>query len=178
MRTSWKMLAAMTVLISSAAVFAASEKCSESEKCPVKPPAASRELERMKSLAGRWEGTSPHGPMTVEYQVTSGGSAVVEKLAPGTPNEMVSVYHDSNGKLAMTHYCMLGNQPRLVLEKADAKRIKLDFDDDQEINPKRDDHMHAVTIEFKDRNHIVESWQGYHGGKLAEPMVIKLSRKS
>ena len=75
-------------------------------------PAVSKELERVKQLAGRWEGISQEEgkeaePAVVEYKVTSGGSAVVETLFPGTPHEMVSVYHDEHGKVAMTHYCML-----------------------------------------------------------------------
>ena len=46
----------------------------------------SGEFERVKKLTGRWEGTMRHGdeeePAAVEYQVTSGGSAVVETLFP------------------------------------------------------------------------------------------------
>ena len=50
---------------------------------------------------------APGGTLTLDadvgdIQVTSGGSALVEKLSPGTPHEMVSVYHDKDGELAMT----------------------------------------------------------------------------
>ncbi len=52
------------------------------------PPApSSPEFQRIKALAGRWQGTSVSGERTeqaaVEYQVTSGGSAVVENFFPG-----------------------------------------------------------------------------------------------
>jgi hypothetical protein len=44
-------------------------------------------------------------PVRVEYRVTGAGSAVVETLFPGTPHEMVTVYHARKGVLCMTHYC-------------------------------------------------------------------------
>src|SRR5437868_1614896 len=80
-----------------------------------KPFKGSPEFDRMKSLAGTWKGIVDMGQgpvdMTVEYRVVSGGSVVEERLFAGTPKEMVTMYHDRKGKLALTHYCMLGNQP-------------------------------------------------------------------
>jgi hypothetical protein len=87
------------------------------------PYNGSSEFERMKQLVGSWEGTSDMGKagekVRVEYRLTAGGSALLETLFPGSGEEMVSVYHDRNGKLAMTHYCMLRNQPKMALAKAD-----------------------------------------------------------
>ena len=51
-------------------------------------------------------------------KVTAGGSAVHETLFPGSAHEMVSVYHLDGADLVMTHFCALGNQPRM---KADPK---------------------------------------------------------
>src|SRR5438874_13495708 len=73
------------------------------------PPPASESLQRVQSLKGVWEGADPMnkegGKLTVEYQPTSGGSAVMERLGPGTPHEMISMYYDRDGKVEMTHYC-------------------------------------------------------------------------
>lgn len=89
------------------------------------PYSRSGEFERMKQLVGAWEGTSDMGKegqkVRVEYRLTAGGSALVETLFPGSGEEMVSVYYDRKGKLAMTHYCMVRNQPRMTLAKADAQ---------------------------------------------------------
>ena len=46
-------------------------------------------------------------------KVTAGGSVVHETLFPGQPQEMVSVYTVNGPDLIMTHYCVLGNQPRM-----------------------------------------------------------------
>src|SRR5689334_15625073 len=84
-----------------------------------KPPAppANAGLERMKRLAGTWvaadEGGRPTDRVVSVIKVTAGGSAVHETLFPGQPQEMVSVYTAEGPDLVMTHYCVLGNQPRM-----------------------------------------------------------------
>src|SRR5215813_2467787 len=87
------------------------------------PPAPSAEFERLKGLVGTWKGTGDmgQGPMdfTVEYRLISGGSALEERVFAGTPKEMVTMYYDRNGKLGLTHYCMLGNRPGMQLKSAD-----------------------------------------------------------
>ena len=84
------------------------------------PYVGSKEQETLKKLAGTWEGTETMMGKTdaagAEYSVTSNGSVVVEKLFPETPNEMITVYYDETGKLAMTHYCAIGTHETDVLE--------------------------------------------------------------
>src|SRR5271156_1678238 len=80
----------------------------------------SAQLDRMKELVGTWKGTSPdmdEGTIEVRYHLSSGGTAVVETISPGSPHEMTTVYYDEGGKLTMTHYCMLGNHPIMHLTK-------------------------------------------------------------
>ncbi len=52
------------------------------------PYIGSPEFERLKQLAGVWEGTSDMGKegekVRVEYRLTAGGSALVETLFPGS----------------------------------------------------------------------------------------------
>ena len=144
-------------------------------------PVASPELERIKQLAGRWEGTSQDGekgaqPAAVEYKVTSGGSAVVETLFPGTPHEMVSVYHDQNGKIAMTHYCMLGNHPELALTNATGKELDFSLAKGSGIDLAKEQHMHALTLTQGDAGHLVQVWTCYEGGKPSHNVTISLSR--
>jgi len=83
------------------------------------PPKLSVELERMKALEGNWavtEKTAEEGSKTttIQYKVTSGGTAVTETIDPGTAHEMITVYHDKVGKLTMNHFCMLGNQRQKI----------------------------------------------------------------
>src|SRR5690242_19241600 len=99
---------------------------------PAKP--ASAEFNQLKQLQGKWTGskTNPQPNEKAEtvstaFRVTSAGSAVEETLGAGTPHEMVDMYVDEGGKLSMTHYCAMGNQPHLVLKKSDAKSITLEM---------------------------------------------------
>jgi len=145
------------------------------------PYTGSAEFDRMKQLVGAWEGTSDMGKagekVRVEYRLTAGGSALVETLFPGSGGEMVSVYTDRNGKLAMTHYCSLRNQPRMTLAKADAKTIELVFaKKGNDINPATEKHMHAVHFTFTDNDHIVQKWTMYDKGKDTGGVTMQLTR--
>lgn len=148
-------------------------------KHPTKPH--SQEFERIKSLTGKWQGTiSDHGKsneIIVEYRLTSGGSAVVETLSPGTEHEMISVYHDKGDKLSMTHYCMLGNQPQLEVTKSETDFIDFNFAKSNSANLSNEMHMHALNISFVDGNTIVETWTANDAtGKPSEPTILKLKR--
>ena len=144
------------------------------------PYSGSKGFERMKDLAGVWEGTSnmpkEGEKVRVEYRLSSGGSSVVETLFPGTPHEMVSVYFDNKGQLTMTHYCALRNQPRMKLQKADAQNLNFMFVGGTNIDPKKDAFMRSLTITFVDKNHVVEKWTQFAGGQEKETSVFELSR--
>src|ERR1700712_4874768 len=72
-----------------------------------KAKAGSPEFERMKSLVGSWTGKADmgQGPVDIQldYRLIAGGTVLEERCFAGTPNEMISMYYDDGGKLAMTH---------------------------------------------------------------------------
>jgi hypothetical protein len=144
------------------------------------PYSGSKEYERMRQLVGVWEGTSNMGkegqPVKVDYRLTAGGSAIVETLFPGTREEMISVYYDRKGRLSMTHYCMLQNQPVMKLQNASADKLDFVFTRGNGIDPKKDPHMHALTISFVDKDHIVQNWTFFEAGKQKEVTKLTLSR--
>src|SRR5215470_912802 len=143
-------------------------------------PKTSPEFDRMKSLVGTWKGKADmgQGPMefTVEYRLISGGSAMEERIFAGTPKEMLTIYHDRKGKLALTHYCMLGNQPGMALKSADSKSLQFDFDPKCGVDDKSEMHMHALTITFEDPDTIVQDWKLYQDGKMKESHPFTLKR--
>ena len=149
-----------------------------------KPKPGSPEFERMKSLVGTWQGKADMGrglvEMTMEYRLLAGGSVLEERVFAGTPNEMVTMYYDQNGKLAMTHYCLFGNRPGMLLKSSDAKTIKFDFDATCGIDVKKESHMHALTISFDDANTITTSCTAVMDGKEApeKPATFKRVKTS
>src|SRR5438128_1318584 len=147
---------------------------------PDKNYKGSAEFERMKALAGTWKGKTDMGQgpieMTVEYRVISGGSAVEERIFAGTPKEMVTMYHDQNGKLALTHYCMLGNRPAMVLKSSDAKTLQFDFDAACGVDANSDTHMHSLSITFEDADTITQNWKLFEAGKAKDNHPFTLKR--
>ena len=141
---------------------------------------ASPEFERMKTLVGSWTGKADMGQgpidMTIQYRLLAGGSVLEERCFAGTPNEMVTMYYDQNGKLAMTHYCVLGNRPGMKLKSSDAKSIEFDFDATCGINPTKESHMHAMTLTFEDADTIKVSCKGIMEGKEEPDHVTTLKR--
>jgi hypothetical protein len=141
---------------------------------------ASPELERMKTLVGTWEGKVDMGEgpidMTLQYRLLAGGSVLEERCFVGTPNEMVTMYYDQNGRLAMTHYCVMGNRPQMLLKESDANTIQFDFDETCGINPAKESHMHALTIRFDDANTITTSCRSFIDGEEMEEQPATFKR--
>src|SRR5262245_54151200 len=144
------------------------------------PKPGSPEFERMKTLVGTWTGKADMGQgpvdMTVQYRLISGGSVLEEKVFVGTPHEMTTMYYDKEGKLAMTHYCVLGNRPGMILKSSDAKTIRFDFDKTCGINPKKESHMHAMSITFDDADTITCSCKAIMDGKEEAERATTLKR--
>src|SRR5438445_12385267 len=152
----------------------------------VKAPATAPHpgLERLKKLAGTWVEADKDGKPTDKVvsvvKVTAGGSAVQETIFPGQPMEMVSVYHADGSDLVMTHYCVLGNQPRMKADpKSPANQICFQFAGGSNLDPKKDKHMHAATLTLVDDDHIEVAGVGWEGGAPAKDMCcgLKLVRK-
>lgn len=142
---------------------------------------ASKELERLKALAGKWTGTmkteAGETPFNAEYRVVSGGSVVEERLFTDTPKEMVTMYHDKGGKVALTHYCMLCNQPAMLLKESDGKSISFDFDpSSSKIDVEKETHMHALKLSFVDADTLEHQWTLYKDGKSEGAHSFTLKR--
>jgi hypothetical protein len=147
------------------------------------PPA--HVFERMKGLVGEWV-AAEDGPMfnkgtlVSRYELTGGGTALVDTLFPGAPHEMTTVYHRDGADLALTHYCAGGNQPRMraTAPAADADQLELAFDGGTNLDASRDSHMHSARIRLVSKDEIIGEWQGWNGGKPdGPPMRFHLVRK-
>ena len=142
-------------------------------------PQMPADFDKLKGLVGTWKGTAEMGggkPMEVTntFELTSNGTAILEKVCAGSPHEMVSVYHAEGGKMMMTHYCSLGNQPKMTLMKSTDDSLVFAMKGTSGIKSAKDMHMHAMTITWKDKDHITENWSMYNEGKDqgAKPFVL------
>jgi hypothetical protein len=122
-------------------------------------------FEKLKSLAGSWEGRATSNEpgfsadsVRVSLRVTSMGNALLHEMtAPGQKEDPISMLYLDGDRLLLTHYCDMGNRPRMEGKMApDGKMLKFDFVDVAgDIKP---GHMHDVTFTFVDANHHVEDW--------------------
>jgi hypothetical protein len=137
------------------------------------------DFNKMKTLAGDWQGKKDSGEtVKVIYKVSSAGSSVIETLFPGEPHEMISVYTEVNGKVNMTHYCAMQNQPTLQLKSATKDTLDFDYINGTNLDAKKDPHMHHLTLKFKNKNAIEQHWTQFKGGKSAGINVFALTRSN
>jgi outer membrane lipoprotein-sorting protein len=147
-----------------------------------KPANNNAALDRFKQLAGEWVGTGNHGGKEhharIVYKVTSGGSAVVETIDPGGDHEMVTVIHADGDALALTHYCMIGNQPHMkATPKAGDNQVAFEFVKATNLKSDKDMYMRSVTFTFVDKDTLRTEWTNFKDGKDAGKAVFELKRK-
>ena len=141
----------------------------------------SQAFQQMKQLAGKWIGTVDmgKGPETIDasYRVTSAGSVLVETIFEGTPNEMVTIYHDDKKqRLGLTHYCGLNNQPKLTLIKSEGNALEFDLAQDAPIDAAHEPHMHALKLTFSGKNEMQQRWTQFTQGKKKKVVTLSFKR--
>ena len=153
--------------------------CVKADEAP-KPKPASPEFEKMKSLVGTWKGKTDMGQgpidLTVQYRLLAGGTVLEERVFSGTPNEMITMYYETGGKVALTHYCVMGNRPGMLLKSSDSKTISFDLDKTCGINTSKESHMHALSITFDDPNTITTTCKAIIDGNPVPDHSTTLKR--
>jgi hypothetical protein len=146
---------------------------------------ARAEFDQIKALAGGWSGKAAHGgdsqSAEVTYRLTAGGNAVVETLFPGTEHEMVTVYYLEGEQLALTHYCVVGNQPHMVAKPGasgpEGTTIVFECHGLGTNMASEDDaHMHTATLEILGNDHIRTTWQMFEKQKQTHAATFDLTR--
>jgi hypothetical protein len=139
-------------------------------------------FEQLKTLAGSWEGTA--GPEDGEgfavqhrFQVTAGGSVVLETLFAGSDHEMLNVYRLEDGELVLTHFCDSGNQPEMKLDPASPNReLRFVFTGGENLDPGTDAHIHGGRLLLRGSDHLESEWEMHIQGKLAGTNRLDLRR--
>ena len=92
----------------------------------------SKAFKQMEEIVGKWKGKMKQSDgkiidVETEYKVIANGSAISQILIEDGL-EMLTIFNDRNGTLGATHYCVLGNQPTLVLSNNTKTSLSFDFD--------------------------------------------------
>jgi hypothetical protein len=145
-------------------------------------PASAQRFEALKKLAGDWVEVGKDGKPTVKVvssiRVTSAGSAVLETLFPGSDHEMVTMYHLDGDDLVLTHYCSLGNQPRLRAEPGkDINKLVFKFVSSTNLKSPDDHHINGATLTLDGKDHFKAEWVSCKDGKPCHQVKLDLVRK-
>lgn len=144
--------------------------------------ANSQRFEALKKLAGDWvqvgKDGKPTDKLVSSIRVTSAGTAVEETLFPGSDHEMVTMYHLDGDDLILTHYCSLGNQPRLKAEPdQDVNRIVFKFVGATNLKSADEMHIHRATFTLDGADHFQAEWVANKDGKPCHQETLDLVRK-
>ncbi len=125
---------------------------------------AQKAFATIKNMPGTWQGDTPMGPVQVTFKVTGGGSAVMSEILG--KEDMVSMFHVDGGRLLLTHYCAVGNQPRMQAETSpDGKTITFHYVDATNLSSPDAGHMEKMILTLLDENHHTEEWIFVDHGK-------------
>jgi hypothetical protein len=141
-----------------------------------------QQFEAMKKLVGDWveigKDGKPTDKLVSSIRLTAGGSVLQETLFPGGDHEMVTMYHLDGSNLILTHYCMLGNQPRLRAEPGDSvKKVLFKFVGSTNLKSDDEHHMNQVTFTLVDNDHFQAEWLSCKDGKECHKANFDLVRK-
>lgn len=170
-----RLLVLAVVVMGSGLVSAGEEKA---------PSAATKAFDKIKKMEGSWVQIDDKGNVTntvvSTYHVTAGGSAVIETIFPGTAHEMVTVYYIDKGELVLTHYCMLGNQPRMKADLSNfdkGSQIAFKFCGCGNLKDEKENHMHEAIVTLTSEDRYEAKWDNSENGKCTHSAAFKLARK-
>ena len=149
------------------------------DKAP--PSDAQKSFDKLKSLAGSWEGRPKLVPPVpamdgksahVILRVASRGHTLMHDLKiDGIPDNPITMLVVDADRVLLTHYCDGDNRPRMLGKmSADGKTVEFDFLDIS--GNQKGGHMHHVVFTFVDENHHSEEWTFMMPGD--NPMRVRI----
>jgi hypothetical protein len=122
--------------------------------------------DKMKTLVGSWDGREGATPVSVTYTLVSNGTSLMESLNGEHDVNMVTMYAPDGDTIVATHYCAMGNQPRMRAKaSADPSRLDFQYVDATNLRGADDDVMRRLVVTFKDADHFQQAWTSRTKGK-------------
>jgi hypothetical protein len=177
------LMLALTLALGSTFALAQSDPMSNMKS--EMPSEAQKSFERMKTLAGTWEGhvtTTPPSPeidgklVHASLRVTSMGNAIVHEMTgAGRPDDPITMFYIDGDRLLLTHYCDAGNRPRMTgAASENGKTVDFEFLD--VAGGTQYGHMHQAVFTVIDADHHTEDWTYMEPGDKPMHAHIELTR--
>jgi hypothetical protein len=118
-------------------------------------------FDRLKTLVGEWQATGEDGkPVTSSFRLVSNDTALEETFQGDKDHQMVTLYTPDENRVTLTHYCSMGNQPRLEtpVVSATSDEFVFAFIGITNLASPEDQHMHGMVVQIDDADHFSETW--------------------
>ena len=125
-------------------------------------------IDKLKPLVGEWTATMPAGETFVnKIRLVSNGTALEESFEGSGHEQMVTMYTPDGNKVVLTHYCSMGNQPRMETPAVsqDTAIFDFSFTGATNLGGAAEPHMHHMVLRVADNDHFSESWTMQAKGK-------------
>lgn len=133
--------------------------------------------EKMKSLVGTWDGREGDKPVSATYTLVSNGTSLMESLNGEHDMNMVTMYAPDGDAIVATHYCAMGNQPRMrAAAPGDAKKVDFQFVDATNVHGD-ETVMRRLVVTFQDADHLQQAWTARTNGKDQTSEFVYTRRK-
>ena len=128
---------------------------------------AQKAFAAIKNMPGTWEGKGEDGqPLQVNFKVVSGGTAVMSEIQSDHAHDMISLFNMDGSRLLLTHYCSMGNQPRMQASVSpDGKTFTFNYVDATNLASPDAGHIQKMVLTLVDENHHTENWTFVDHGK-------------
>ena len=126
---------------------------------------AQKAFEKLKTLAGSWQGSFMGKSVQMTIRVTSTGNAILHEMtASGRPDDPITMIYVDGDRLLLTHFCDSGNRPRMQGKLSpDGNTVTFDFLDVSGSAEKF--LMHDVMFTMVDADHHIEAFTYSVNGK-------------
>ena len=148
------------------ALLLAAAASAPASAAPSRADPAAAGFDALKSLVGRWRASRPNGRVVeIVYRLTAGGTVLAETWTLGPDRESMTLYHRDGRDLLATHYCPIGNQPRLRLANADPARPRFRFKDATDVAGLGESRLHAFGLDVLGPGRILRTETYLESGK-------------
>jgi hypothetical protein len=122
---------------------------------------ASKAFQKMKTLAGDWEGSDAEGNAAkTNFKLVISDTTLMETLSVTGMHEMLTLYNVDNDGIALHHFCPTNNQPqmRAIPPAGEIRELVFQFQRGGNLPDINIGHEHKLVIQFEDDEHIIERW--------------------
>ena len=146
-------LTLLIILVATAAVAFAQDN---PPKAAAAQSDAKKAFEKMKTLAGSWQGTVMNIPINFTIRAVSSGTAILHEgnTEKGVPNHEITMFYVEGDRLLATHYCDAGNRAHWEGKMSpDGKTIEFSFLD--VAGSTRGGYLKDMVITMIDADHHI-----------------------